>query len=106
MKTVFRIEDRNDRGPYYDYESTGQIISHEVTKKHPLINQELPDVATWDDTKRYCFASLKQLYTWFTRQELVKLFNIGYELHAYEVKEEGLMVSPTQALFSVDSVIS
>ena len=108
MKTqiVFRIEGEDKRGPYANEELMKGILSHDVDEKHPMIHQELPHVDAWDKAKRYCFTSLKQLYTWFTKKELLGLYEAGYVLSTYNVKSEGVTASPTQAQFHIESVLA
>jgi len=104
MKKVYRVEDKQGRGPYID----GFWMSepHEASTGRPTPGAD-GLTATIDEWKvRYGgtnvlfgFASLQDLCCWFDREELKRLFGNGYRITVYQTDTVKVSESGKQLIF-------
>ena len=109
---VFRVQNSEGVGPYNGGSKEWQdAMSEEFgdfwnEDQHPLpTSYSLPrtenDCAYYDDSVRFCFASLKQLQQWFTLAMREYLKKDGYQVNVYLVHPDDLSYNDKQAFFEL-----
>lgn len=100
---VWRIENKNQQGPYLIATRTWKVKSHNDSN-HPDIFEDGIELTVKNRFLLRCgFKSKKHLHKWFSRQEMVNLYCIGFKVSLYNCPKEHVhdTISGKQIMFDI-----
>lgn len=98
---IYRIQNKYGRGPYTDFNCHLWKEKSHNDSNHPNPFQDgLRDNITFPPEKWVCgFISLEQLSKWFTKQELINLYNHDFFITKLRIKKEYVQKGNKQIIF-------
>ena len=82
MFTVWRIENSDGRGMWYNLKQECDPVEIEYIKSFPMPYSEQVEFYHWYSGT----ISIDQLYEWFSREVIDELVGLGYRIMKYEVQ--------------------
>jgi hypothetical protein len=112
MKTVYRIENAEGKGPYNttwfaidDQQKTvncGKLMLDHADAEHPSpFNDDNLTYSIYEEFRKYVcgFDSMEKLNNWFSNYWQRTLASINYTIHTYEVPDENIVYGEYQIMF-------
>ncbi len=96
---VFRVENKDGRGPYSVHGTTGQPFA---VDNRPMPDEDglLPMATPNEWQRRYGFASITAYLDWFESDDVRdRMHERGFHIVKYEVPEDSILIGGCQLLF-------
>lgn len=83
---VWRVQDKDGKGPYMSIDSILWRRRSHDTRKHPAPHEDNISLSEVREAWKCGFKTKKQALEWFAKTELVRLERLGFTLQKVEAK--------------------